>query len=505
MRADPPRLWPLILILVLCASAYLLCFNSLQVGQHVDDASYVMLAQSLLSGRGYTQIAYPGAPPDLRYPPLLPLLIVPFLWLTHGALWATRLPALLAALGAIPVLYLLLRELRVPDPALWLVLALASLHPLVVGYAGMAMTEAPSSLVTWAVLLLALRQAANPRRDAPWLLVGVLLGLGLLLRTDLVALAGAVALWLALTRQWRALACVMLPALLLNLPWLLHVWHVSPLYPAEVSYARAWQSAPWDAAPPVLRLWHGVERYVGDFMPQVVALVFGSVLEQWASAHGAAAVVLALKWLTGLLVMVGLGLQARRWPLLVVLFVGLRLFMLFNWWPFTRLLLPVLPFLLLGLLTALGLCQCAPSNTQPGRRRARLCVGVLAALLVLALARDTMLVVQPPSRQYPDLVTGGKLIADHTPPEAVVMSTWSAKSFYLYSHRLARELDVPLDSELTPRQILRQAGPAQYLLLARRQEGPRFDEAKLLAEPRLQEVARSADNKLILLQIRKPI
>lgn len=59
----------LLLLMAVSASVYLACANSLWVGQHVDDANYVMGAQSLLEGRGYRQIAYPDTPPELKYPP----------------------------------------------------------------------------------------------------------------------------------------------------------------------------------------------------------------------------------------------------------------------------------------------------------------------------------------------------------------------------------------------------------------------------------------------------
>lgn len=488
-----PSLWPLFLIIILCAAIYLLCFNSLQVGQHVDDASYVMAAQSLLSGRGYSQIAYPGAPPEVKYPPLLPLLMVPFLWLFGGALWAARLPALLCALASIPVLYLLLRRFM-QGPALWLLVALVSLHPLIVGYAGMAMSEAPSLLVTWTVLLLALKYEQTGRLRE-WLVVAVLLALGLLMRTDLLALLAAVVLVLLIRRRWPSATLVLVVSLLPAIIWHVHVSGGG----TGGSYLQELQVGWWDPSPLWLRIWHAFCGYLGDYIPQLVGMIFGTAIEGAAGALGLTPAVLALKWALGLLVLAGFVTSWRRLPLLITLFVALRIGMLTVWPVVSRYVLPLLPFLFLYVPMALSWRQ-RPNGHLFAPRLAAV---IFALLLLPAIGRDGLLMIRPLSRDYPDLIAGGKLIADHTPPGAVVMSTWSAKSFYLYSHRLAQELVVPLDYEITAQDILTQTGSAQYLLLARRQEGPRFDEAKFLADPQFRLIARSPDSKLLLLQIKQ--
>ncbi|MEN6304690.1 MAG: glycosyltransferase family 39 protein, partial [Armatimonadia bacterium] len=329
----PRPLWYLIPLALL---VYLACFNSLQVGQHVDDASYVMLAQSLLTGHGYSQIAYPDNPPESKYPPLLPLLIAPFLWLTGGALWATRLPALLCALGSLPVLYAILRRL-LPDQRPWLLLTVVALHPVIVGYAGMAMTEAPSLLLTWALLLLLLpslgalqrpprRRASLPASDAvaaraslpaseavsgaPARLspktaaaLGFLLGLGLLLRTDAIALVAAALLCLLLGRQRRAALHVLIIMLAVYFPWHYHVSHLGAS--AGMSYLTELKTGWWDPSPLPLRLWHGLTRYAFDAVPQMVGLIFGTTLEAKAAAFGLASAITLGKVVIGLLVTIG--------------------------------------------------------------------------------------------------------------------------------------------------------------------------------------------------------
>ncbi|MHB8996059.1 MAG: glycosyltransferase family 39 protein [Armatimonadota bacterium] len=481
-------LWPILILMVLCASVYLACFNSLQVGQHVDDAYYVMLAQSLLSGQGYHQIAYAGQPLERKYPPLLPLLMVPFLWLSGGALWATKLPSLLSAIACIPVLYLLLRRF-LTGPPLWLLVALVSLHPLIVGYAGMAMTEAPSLLLTWSVLLLAL--IAEEREGwRAWLPVALLLALGMLLRTDLIALVAAIAFLLLARRQWAAAAMV---AALSLAPALIWHWYVGGS--SDVSYVQELQVGWWDQSPLPLRLWHGLTGYLFDYIPQVTGLVFGSAVDQAAAARGLMPVVSGLKVALGLLVLAGFALSWRKLPPLITLFTVLRLGMLTAWPLVTRYLLPLLPFLFLYLAAPFSWRRTTSGFRREGPLPTRSVAIVFALLLLPALGRDALLVLRPPSREYPNVIAGGRLIAEHTPPGATVMSNWSARSFWLYSKRPAQELDV---AQPTPEEILAQADRAQYLLWVDREEGPKLDKAKLLRSGRFYLLGRADRGKLTL-------
>ncbi|MEN6644267.1 MAG: glycosyltransferase family 39 protein [Armatimonadia bacterium] len=507
----PRPLWYLIPLALL---VYLACFNSLQVGQHVDDASYVMLAQSLLTGHGYSQVAYPDNPPESKYPPLLPLLIAPFLWLTGGALWATRLPALLCALASLPVLYTLLRRL-LPDQQPWLLLTVVALHPVIVGYAGMAMTEAPSLLLSWALLLLLLpslgalqrrpcSRASLPASEAvsgaPARLspktaaaLGFLLGLGLLLRTDTLALAAAVLLCLLLSRQWRATLHVLILMLAVYFPWHYHVSHLGAS--GGMSYLAELKTGWWDPSPLPLRLWHGLTRYAFDALPQMVGLVFGTTLEAKAAALGLAPVITALKITLGFLVIAGFARTWRTFPVVISLFVLIRFAMLVPWPLQTRYLLPLLPFLILYLLSGLSwLVDRIPRlRFSPRAQHA-----VLALLLIFALGRDALLVVRPPRLLYPDLVRGGRMIQEHVPPDAVVAASWSAKSFYLYSGHTAREVSLSA-GPLSPDALLRQLGDTRYLLLARGPNDPPRDLAALLHDPRF--AVQAEENGLTLLKI----
>lgn len=481
---------------------YLAGAGGLQVGQHVDDASYVMLAKSLLSGQGYRQIAYPDSPPETKYPPLLPLLIAPCLWLTGGALWAARLPALLSAIAAVPVLWLLLR--RFTDGwTLWLLTALVALHPMVVGFAGSAMTETPSLLVTWGLLLLVL-SAVQPEKgeEAPpgvklWLGTGLLLGLGMLLRTDTLALVAAVVLWLLWHRRGRETGLLALGVVLPLLPWWMHLARTTggETYLAEA--ATAW----WDPSPLPLRLWHSLVSYLGDYIPQVVTLLFGQQVTAAAQAHGVGRLVVGLQWLASALVVLGAWRLRRQLPGLVLTLVVVRLGMLLGFARATRYLLPVLPFLILFLVGGIGLWRRKVSLRGLDFPAA---VPALALLLMLALGRDLLLLVRPPRLNYPDLVAGAALIREHAPPGATVMCTWVAKSFWLYADRPLLEADPTVGRRLRGAELLQRLRQADYVLFSPYAEGEDRGLANELSGPGFETVAVARDGRQRLLRTRHP-
>lgn len=486
----------LLTLVVLAALVYLACFNSLQVGQHADDAYYVMLAQSLLSGRGYSQIAFPDAPPEMKYPPLLSLLMAPFLWLSGGALWATKLPSLLCTLAAIPVVWFLLGRF-VRGPARALLVGLVALHPLVVGYAGMAMSEAPSLLVTWAVLLLALRASEQGGGLKPWLWIGLLLGLGILLRTDVAVLAGAVVLWLLWQRRLAPAVGVALVMLAPVVAWTCYA-SVSQTVVFGQPYVAAFREASFDPSPLPLRLWQGWVYYIGGALPETVGLVFGDVVEAVAAHRGLGLAVLGLKWLVALCVIVGFARSWKALPGVISVFVALRLAMLIPWFRMARYLLPLLPFLLMFLASGIMVWKRDPDLRHGGRRFA---AGLFACLLVFTLGRDAALVLRPPSRNYPDVVAGGALIREHTPPGAVVLCNWNGPAFYLHSGRHVAE--VPGETlSLTPEEFVARAPHATHLLLV----GPPLQPVALqdyLACPRLRLLAQRPDRALWLFAIRR--
>jgi hypothetical protein len=69
-----------------------------------DSAQYIILSESLASGKGFRAVNYPGEPFSLQYPPVFPILLLPIVCFWGRNFYAMHL--LIALLGALSLLFL---------------------------------------------------------------------------------------------------------------------------------------------------------------------------------------------------------------------------------------------------------------------------------------------------------------------------------------------------------------------------------------------------------------
>ena len=204
-----------------------------------DEPAYLLLGQNLWAGNGFT---YTGLP-ELHFPPLHPLLIGLFSFITRDLEMASNLEhAVFGGLLLLPVFAIALRIYGVQTA--WLaVILLALFPPLTVSvlYWG-SMSESTFLFFLFSALALFLAGLDDER---PWMVSGAggVLGLAYLIRDEAIAFFGAltifVVLWLwthekAQTfRMWRAVVLFVLSFVLVAAPyiWYLHVhtgkWMIS--------------------------------------------------------------------------------------------------------------------------------------------------------------------------------------------------------------------------------------------------------------------------------------
>ncbi len=147
------RFFVLIGLVAGACALYLWRFDSFQVGTYMDDAQYVVLAESLAQGAQYGLVNQPSEVLPTRYPFGWPLLLSPIYALFGGDFQPLKMVSLLLTLGGVVVVALGWRQLGLLSP--WIGIASAGLFafsPLVVGHARMVMSE-PAFLF---VVLLAL-------------------------------------------------------------------------------------------------------------------------------------------------------------------------------------------------------------------------------------------------------------------------------------------------------------------------------------------------------------
>ena len=373
--ATPATVVEPLLVAALVAAALLLFRLPAELripGAFNDDGVYLVLGRAIAEGEGYRSLHLVGAPPHVKFPPGMPLLLA-LLWGMLGSL--ERVAAAAGVLGAVAAAAgagLAWRFGRTRLGAGRGSLALLCVGPMLlasaIDYWTLPIAES-WFLLAWAAALLLLEPADG---DGPGvgraLAAGGVIALAALFRTQAVTLLPAALLALALRRRWRDAALVALAS-------------VPPLAAWQLWAARAQAAAGRFAAPD--------ELGYGDWIPGGGALETASALARAAAANvGSYAVTMANhlgrpEWRGALLMatlvvlaVVGAVLVRRTRPALV-LSVALALLLLLLWpSPQDRLLFPILPFV--GLLAAAAAARLLPRVSVEAR------LGVLGVSVLVA-------------------------------------------------------------------------------------------------------------------------
>ncbi|MGH7669087.1 MAG: hypothetical protein ACRENQ_06295 [Gemmatimonadaceae bacterium] len=197
--------------------------SPLPVGAFYDDAVYVELGKALASGAGLHYLHLPGTPAATHFPPGYPLLL--------AALWR-----LWPAFPANVFLFKLVNALLVAVAALWLARiarqrfgctpwgAAAAAVVLAIGVPTLVLSTAVLSeplflAVALVALLVAERAADADRGSVHAALAGILAGIARLVRTQGIALVGALVLVLLVRRRYRQALVSAGAALVVLAPW----------------------------------------------------------------------------------------------------------------------------------------------------------------------------------------------------------------------------------------------------------------------------------------------
>ncbi len=201
--------------------------NPYPVGVLYDDAVYVELGKAIASGAGLHYLSLPGMPAATHFPPGYPLLLA-VLW----RLWP--------AFPANVFLFKLVNALLVAVAAVWIARiarerfgctpwrAAAAAVVLSVGVPTLVLSDVVMSeplflALVLPVLLIAERVADADGGSGRAALAGVLAGVATLVRTQGVALVGALAIVLLLRRRYRQAVVSVGSAIVVLAPW---IWWV---------------------------------------------------------------------------------------------------------------------------------------------------------------------------------------------------------------------------------------------------------------------------------------
>ncbi|HVW83516.1 MAG TPA: hypothetical protein VHB50_02500 [Bryobacteraceae bacterium] len=337
-----------ILALLALIPVYVICLTAPGFGMFHDDGIYTVTAKALAEGKGYSIISLPNAPPQTKYPPLLPFLL--------SIVWriAPQFPANIVALRLIPfvaatawlaLLFVYARRLVGETAAIWICVLIAA-NRWVIFTSSIVMSESLFALLSLASvwLLEKLRRSDSLLRAGALAAVAVL---AYLTRTAGVAIFGTGVVALLLARRRRSAVILVLSAVVSAGVW--SVWQrqsvraatsIENYYTAQNYRDSAITSPRFDFADKA-QIAAATAIYVFTSPARLFCVPITTGL-------GIPGSVFLLLWLNGLFWLVAargfssLPISAR---LLTILYAG----MILCWvWHPDRLLLPILPFLLIA-------------------------------------------------------------------------------------------------------------------------------------------------------------
>lgn len=414
-----------------------------------DSGMYITLAKSLAGGQGYREIFLVESPPHAKYPPLLPLLLVPVVYLRGFDFVAMKL--IMIALAGITLLlgFALFRDLADGRTAA-LVVLLTATSPAIVYYTQSVMTEIPYLFLSILAMVWVERCARRTGWTASGIaLAAILLSLVCLTRMTGITLIAATVLYVLLdgagtplARLRTAIAIGAIAAIPVSL-WLLY--SASASAGEGIPYVRhySWSLGAVSSAP------SGLEA-VRVLIVKIRAALYaygqhtGRIIVYWLPAsllgNGIALILAAT-------VFAGFIHRATRRRSVVEYYVVLYVCALLVY-PGSRqqrYMVPLIPFFWCYLLTALEQLF-SHFRGQPGRERAvAVAVNAIAVGLVVVNAATTVLVnvaqggvgYYEPARpdKFRDALAW---IEANTPPDSVFMWAKPSLGYVLVERRAVK-------------------------------------------------------------------
>jgi hypothetical protein len=214
-----------IVVVIIALAAGMVAVDTIPIGGFYDDAFYVILAKSLATGHGYRNLNLPGAPFATHYPPGYPLFLA-LLWKLGPSFPANLVLFKLANVVFLAMIagfsYHLARDrmgLSLGATFIAVVAGTATTPSLYLS--SMVLSETMFLALAIPFLLYAERMTRSERSVLAVLGLGACAGLLFLVRSQAIALIGAVALVYMIRRRWREAALTVGAASVVIFPWLL--------------------------------------------------------------------------------------------------------------------------------------------------------------------------------------------------------------------------------------------------------------------------------------------
>lgn len=426
----------LFLLILIPASAFLalLRFDSPQLGTSYDDAHYIILAESLVSGEGYKLINFPRPQIERNFPPGFPILLAPFTLVFQKNFEALKLVSLVLWLASIPLVHKFFSK-RLNSPGLEVLTAFVAFNPLLIGSSVSVMSE--SAYVFFSLLALVVFDKTDDKKVGWLILAAILAFYSQQIRTIGIALSASLLIYLASTRRFRDFG---IASFILILGFSLQAWFnlrnggsiISSGYEAQVLGGSAMEK--------ISQVGSNVSGYFDQILAGSLIPIFGTRLD---SIFPAIFFVLNL----AILLTIAGGLFAAKpkleWMHLyfAIYLIGILAF----WNPKVgsvkaRFLIPILPFFYFYFLTGLNWAA-EKLNARFAERG--LIIGACIISIIL-LARNILDWRNPIREQMTDISIGTSWIAEHAPADAIVMVNEPVPA---YVHVKRRTINFPKNDQ----------------------------------------------------------
>ena len=409
-------------------------FDEYVVGSITDDAVYTELARSLSEGRGPAIHLGDCTSYHLRqlFPLGYPLVLSAVAWVAPTSTSALKLLSVAATLVTAILLFKLLQPLVSPTGRLVLV-SLALLNPWTIAYSNRVLSEAVYASCSLAATLAYVTWRSRPAISLHTFAVAALLGLSASVRTVGLSLISAVLADLLLRRDWRRF-CVLAPAVALALAP--QIWATGGDLISQGYHVQVFEHGD-DAVARVFSAAHHFTAYLKQ-LPAALVPAFGDRLQAMAASRGLEGVYVVATSLLGfcLLSVITLGLwsvpdQGRRSYRVIgvylFLYAGAMLNFLSGPWGIQlRFLVPVLPFLYLGLLMGAKRLAALMSGSAE-----RLAIAAMVAILPVSVAHNVYRIADPmgssrsvSGRGFVDYSRGMDWFRANSAPDAMIMASY---------------------------------------------------------------------------------
>jgi hypothetical protein len=196
-----------------------LLFFDLKLYTGGDNATYSILAKSILTGEGFRDLHKPGSPPHTLVSFGYPLLLAPIMFFSKGSYIPLKLLSLAFSVGILLIFYHILKR-RFPLPLVLGILFLLSLHPLLLEYSRWILTEVPFLFFSFLALLLYQKSEEKGKGGGPpFILASIFVVMTYFIRSIGISFVLSSFAYLAFKKNWKRLFISILITVCLILPW----------------------------------------------------------------------------------------------------------------------------------------------------------------------------------------------------------------------------------------------------------------------------------------------